>query len=211
MNAQDLIYTEVKRYFGNTLQKYGATGKGVDWNGNESQELRFQQFLRCLPTELIDAQASVADFGCGYGGFLSYLRERQMNCRYVGVDCVQAMIDEAHKQHKTDTNSEFSCAKVISSPTDYVIASGVFNARFDFSHEEWTQYVKETLNNFHEFGRSGFVFNLLTSYSDSDKMRPDLYYADPCFYFDFCKRNFSKNVALLHDYGAYEFTIFVRK
>jgi hypothetical protein len=29
--------------------------------------------------------------------------------------------------------------------------------------------------------------------------------------FDICKRKFSRNVALLHDYGLYEFTILVRK
>ncbi len=55
------------------------------------------------------------------------------------------------------------------------------------------------------------AFNLLTSYSDKDMMRPDLYYGDPLFYFDYCKRNFSQNVALLHDYGLFEFTILVKK
>ncbi|REM56201.1 class I SAM-dependent methyltransferase, partial [Mycobacterium tuberculosis] len=49
------------------------------------------------------------------------------------------------------------------------------------------------------------------SYSDASKMRDDLYYADPCALFDLCKRRYSKSVALLHDYGLYEFTILVRK
>ena len=39
----------------------------------------------------------------------------------------------------------------------------------------------------------------------------DLYYADPLDLFDYCKRNFSKNVALLHDYRLYDFTLIVRK
>jgi hypothetical protein len=30
-------------------------------------------------------------------------------------------------------------------------------------------------------------------------------------FFDHCKRNFSRQVALLHDYGLWEFTILVRK
>jgi hypothetical protein len=49
---------------------------------------------------------------------------------------------------------------------------------------------------------------MLTKYSGADRMaqRPDLYYG-----FDFCKRRFSRNVALLHDYGLYDFTILVRK
>jgi hypothetical protein len=42
-------------------------------------------------------------------------------------------------------------------------------------------------------------------------MRPDLYYGDPCALFDHCKRRYARNVAVLHDYGLYEFTILVRK
>ena len=42
-------------------------------------------------------------------------------------------------------------------------------------------------------------------------MRADLYYADPCFLFDYCKRNFAKDVAILHDYSLYDFTLIVRK
>ena len=57
----------------------------------------------------------------------------------------------------------------------------------------------------------GFAFNCLTTYSDPDKMRPYLYYADPANLFRHCKERYSRNVALLHDYDLYEFTILVRK
>jgi hypothetical protein len=57
----------------------------------------------------------------------------------------------------------------------------------------------------------GFAFNCLTSYSDAERKRDYLYYADPCALFDLCKRRYSRNVALLHDYGLYEFTLLVRK
>ncbi|RYZ15439.1 MAG: hypothetical protein EOO70_06815 [Myxococcaceae bacterium] len=59
--------------------------------------------------------------------------------------------------------------------------------------------------------RKGFAFNCLTSYSDPPFMRDYLHYADPCFYFDLCKRTYSRQVSLLHDYGLYEFTLLVRK
>ena len=54
---------------------------------------------------------------------------------------------------------------------------------------------------------------MLTRYSDADRMsqRPDLFFGDPLFFFDYCKRNFARNVALLHDYDLYDFTILVRK
>jgi hypothetical protein len=57
--------------------------------------------------------------------------------------------------------------------------------------------------------RRGFSFNMLTAYSDEDKKRPDLYYASPAGFFEYCRR-YSKRVALLHDYPLYEFTIIVR-
>jgi hypothetical protein len=52
---------------------------------------------------------------------------------------------------------------------------------------------------------------VLTKYSDKEYMKEYLYYADPLYLFDYCKKHFSKNVALLHDYNLYEFSIIVRK
>ena len=57
----------------------------------------------------------------------------------------------------------------------------------------------------------GFAFNMLTKYSDAERMRSDLYYADPCFLFDYCKKRYARRVSLLHDYPLYEFTMIVRK
>lgn len=79
------------------------------------------------------------------------------------------------------------------------------------SDAEWFNYLQETLDSLDRFSRRGFSFNCLTSYSDEDRKRDYLYYADPCQLFDLCKRRYSRQVALLHDYGLYEFTILVRK
>ena len=64
---------------------------------------------------------------------------------------------------------------------------------------------------FARYANEGFAFNCLTMYSDEDRMKDYLYYADPLFLFDFCKKHFSKNVSLLHDYDIYDFTILVRR
>jgi hypothetical protein len=83
--------------------------------------------------------------------------------------------------------------------------------KLDADLDAWTQVVIEALNQMNAHASKGMAFNMLTKYSDADRMRPDLYYADPGFFFDYCKRNFSRNVALLHDYNLYDFTILVRK
>jgi hypothetical protein len=52
---------------------------------------------------------------------------------------------------------------------------------------------------------------MLSTYSDPEKRRDDLFYADPLDMFDWCKRRFSPRVSLLHDYPLFEFTMIVRK
>ena len=66
-----------------------------------------------------------------------------------------------------------------------------------------------TLDNLNAFSRKGFAFNLLTSYVDWKEGH--LYYADPLFFFDYCKKKFSGRVALLHDYPLWEWTMLIRK
>lgn len=81
--------------------------------------------------------------------------------------------------------------------------------KFDIEDSLWEHYVKKALFNVNEKSIKGFAFNILTTYVDYKERH--LYYADPLFFFDFCKKNFSRNVSLLHDYGLYEWTMIVKK
>ncbi|TMG79221.1 MAG: hypothetical protein E6H78_20525 [Betaproteobacteria bacterium] len=68
----------------------------------------------------------------------------------------------------------------------------------------------DTIEDLAALSTRGFAFNALTSYSDPQRRRPDLYYADPLDLFDHCKRHVSRLVSLLHDTPLYEFTLIVR-
>jgi hypothetical protein len=121
------------------------------------------------------------------------------------------MIKQAEGLYGQLPNTTFTAHKDNLQPAEYVIAGGIFNVRMKADDETWKQVILTTLHELWGLATKGMAFNILTSYSDADKMRDYLYYADPCFMFDYCKRNFSKEVALLHDYGVYEFTILVRR
>lgn len=121
------------------------------------------------------------------------------------------MIGAAEQRYKDQSNAHFILSNEPDRITDFVVASGIFNVRMDISDEQWFTYLQTTLDVLDQTSRRGFAFNCLTSYSDIDKMQDYLYYADPCVLFDLCKKRYSRNVALLHDYGLYEFTILVRK
>lgn len=196
---------EVGRYYSEKLARHGASPRGVDWNGAESQELRFAQLLRVCE---VSGSFSLNDIGCGYGALYDYLCGLGRQCDYLGVDISNAMIAKARELH---LRARFTVGQRAERTADYTLASGIFNVRLSASDDAWLAHLLETLAAMDAGSRRGFAFNCLTKYSDAAMMQDYLYYADPCRLFDHCKTHFSKNVALLHDYGLYEFTILVRK
>lgn len=204
---QDNILRDVSQYYSEKVTTYGATPEGVDWNGYESQKLRFEQLAK-----LIDQPSfSVNDLGCGYGAFYAFLKDNFINFSYTGYDISNEMIAEAQKLFEDVNTARFLKANAPNSIADFGFASGIFNVRLNKNDEEWLGHIKHTLDILNSTSQNGFAFNCLTSYSDEDKKRDYLYYADPCLIFDYCKTHFSRHVALQHDYGLYEFTILVRK
>ena len=201
-NIKDFVST----YYSDKIKKHGATASGVDWNGEESQFLRFAQLSKIIEKEPF----AILDYGCGYGAYLSYLKSTYRNFMYFGFDVSKEMIQAAQEQQASHKNA-FSQSPDELHAADYVMASGIFNVRNKISDKDWLNYIQSELNEINRLAKNGFSFNALTSYSDEEHKRDYLYYADPLFLFDYCKQNFSRNVALLHDYELYEFTILVKK
>ena len=199
---------KVKAYFTDKLTEHGATHKGVDYNSPESQEARFFQLIKVIDTS---QSYSLFDFGSGYGGMYDYLTRLGHDIHYIGYDIAKPMITKGRELHVNDPKCQFTDNLIDVPVLDYAVVSGTFNMKLDVDFDSWTHIVLDALNQLHVHSAKGFSFNMLTKYSDADRMRPDLYYADPCFFFDYCKRNFSRNIALLHDYNLYDFTILVRK
>jgi hypothetical protein len=203
----DNIVKKVDKYYTNRFKEYRSGPLAVDWNSKEAQCIRFEQLSKVLsknPDEIF----SLCDFGCGLGDYQKYLRNDFPRMEYTGIDISAEIIDRA-KQIGGD--GRFVCDSTIHSRFDYIVTSGIFNVRQDATDDEWNEYMLSTLSMFAEHSNKGFAFNCLTKYSDADRMQDYLYYADPLFLFDYCKTHFSRNVALLHDYDIYDFTILVRR
>lgn len=198
---------DVRRYYDDKLKLHGATAQGVDWNSAESQRLRFSELMKvCREPDGF----SINDYGCGYGALLDFLIEHGYEFSYAGFDLSPRMIATARKLHGA-TDAIFMSDESSLQSADYTVASGIFNVRLKTKTTEWEDYVLATLDSFDRLSTKGFAFNLLTRYSDSALMRPDLYYADPLFLFDYCKNKYSRLVSIIHDYPLYEFTVLVRK
>ena len=192
-------------YYADHLQQFGATPRGVDWNSVESQTRRFEELV---PHGEIHGLGSILDYGCGYGALLTHLRSRQWTGEYCGYDVAPTMTAAARDVHANDG------IFVDEPPTrmfDRTVASGLFNVRLQFDDELWHQHVLEVLDAMWALTRGTMAFNMLTSHSDPDRQRADLYYADPARYLDLCLQRYSLHARLHHGYGLYEFTIEVER
>ena len=205
--SHDALRAQSRTYYEQRLRDHGVTPRGVDWNSQESQELRFHQLARLLDGY---PNATVLDYGCGFGAMASYLRRRRHLGMYVGFDVSPDMIGAARHVTASVADCRLTSDRSSLSPVDFVVSSGVFNVKADAPDEVWRAYIDDSVDDMRTLSTRGFAFNLLTSNSDPERRRPDLYYADPLDVFEHCRTRFSRHVALLHDYGLYEFTILVR-
>lgn len=205
--ANQQIIGQVRQYYEGKLAEHGATPRGVDWSSEESQLLRFRELARVLEP---DPHGSVNDYGCGYGALAAYLRAHGYDGPYCGFDVSPRMIEQARAQQSALPNCRFVSERDAVTPAQFTIASGIFNVKQEASDETWRAYVLDTVADLASLSTQGFAFNVLTRYSDPERRRPDLYYADPLDLFDHCKRHISRFVALLHDAPLYEFTLIVR-
>jgi SAM-dependent methyltransferase len=207
-SAEADLLGAVAAYYKSKLAEHGETARGVDWNSDQSQTKRFEQLCRII--QATDG-FSVNDLGCGYGALYDYLKRHYRSFAYCGIDISDSMIETARRRSGESGDARFVQASRPDRVADYGIASGIFNVRLACGQDDWQRHIEDSLDALDRTSRLGFSFNCLTSYSDVDKMRDYLHYADPLAIFDRCMRRYARNVALLHDYGLYEFTILVRK
>lgn len=205
MNQQE-IQQQVKAYYDDKLAAFGPTPQGVDWNGEASQQLRFEQLSKLInPSESF----SLLDYGCGYGAMYDFLENQYGNqLTYFGYDLSEEMIEAAQKSYPE--GPVFSNERP-TEPVDYVVASGIFNVRMEIDDASWKTYIQDTLAEMNAWAKKGFAFNILTAYSDPPYQKDYLFYAQPEEWFQYCKLNFSSQVALLHDYPLFEFCLVIRK
>ena len=203
--------SSVKNYFQKLIIKYGADPSAMDYNSAYAQETRFEQLAKVIVPE---KPYTVLDFGCGYGAMADWFQRAGFSFEhYYGYDIVEESLKVGREKFPNDSRITFHSSLDDIPVCDYLFASGIFNMKLEADYEEWTSYVIDTLETFNQKTSRGFAVNFLTSYSDPERMaeRPDLYYADPCRMFDYCRRHFARNVALLHDYKIWDFAILVRK
>lgn len=193
MNDEDVI-----RYFDGRLAAFGCTVGAVDWGSAESQRVRFG-----VLTEVADLTGCrVLDVGSGLGDLAAYLGATVPSVKYVGCDINLRMVETARARFPSGT---FVVCDVltelmpVSSPLDYVLASGLFYLRDE-------PYLEAMVRRMFNLCRRGVAFNSLSAWGP----RPTTgeFSADPASVLRFC-RTVTSRVVLRHDYLPHDFTIYL--
>lgn len=91
-NRSTDLLLEVADYYSAKLAEYGETPRGVDWNGEQSHTLRFEQLTKVIKQP---EGFGLNDLGCGYGALFDYLISRDRNFVYIGCEVSGGMIRAA--------------------------------------------------------------------------------------------------------------------
>lgn len=195
--------------YGRRVSEQGPCAKAAGWRDTQTQHMRFFQLFKLFEGD--KGPYSVADLGCGYGEMLNAMPDsiKKKISLYTGYDISVEMVEAAQRLFSAEENCLFVQDSEITEPSDYVLASGIFNHHFDADLAAWKTHIQDTLRHMVKKARKGAAFNIMSTYVDYQE--DYIYYADPAEMLSFCLDEFGRHVRLLHDYPLYEFTVLIKK
>jgi len=203
-NPVATILAQVSQYYSDKVRQFGATAPGADWKDQKGQEVRFEQLAKVTRGA---RTGSLIEIGCGWGAFAGWARANGFDLDYVGYDVSADMLRAAEQTFGQNPKIRFRLGSRPVEQADFVIASGIFNVRFELSDDEWLAYVDEIVDQMAAAAIKGFAFNCLTGFSETQRKEARLFYPYPGATFDRYLSRYGRHGAVLQDYGLYEFTM----
>ena len=190
------------------LSEYGDTPLGVGWPRNDA-DVRYQVMLDLFRPSV--ARQSLLDFGCGASHLYEYILRRGIDgIDYSGLDLSSRFLALSRQKFP---DVPYYQIDVLDDPMDalpvfdYVVLNGIFNYRGNLPHEEMFDYLRRLIRRVSPHARIGLAFNVMST--QVDWYRDDLFHLplDPLV--RFLATEVSRHVVVRHDYGLYEYTVYV--
>ena len=135
----DETQKKLNDYFTEKLETFGATAKGVDYNGEQAQQIRFAELVKVINPA---SKFSVIDYGSGYGAMFEYIRSRGWDFEYYGVDLIEKMVIAGREKFKDFPNAHFAVDEKEIPVADYLVAAGIFNIKLEADYDEWKAFAE---------------------------------------------------------------------
>ena len=192
------------------LAQYGDTFLGMGWTKRqEDADTRYRVMLevvRAQPGERI----TLLDFGCGASHLYEYMRKHGMgHIDYGGLDLSEKYLAFAKRKFPTLPYYHLDVLDDDAAlPTfDYVVMNGIFNYKGDQSYDEMLAYFRRLLSVMFAKSKVGLAFNVMSKQVDWE--RDDLFHLPFDEIASFLTKHLSRHFVIRHDYGLYEYTVYL--
>lgn len=189
-----------KRY-----KEFGYSPKSLGWDKGK-QDLRYHILLEEFDLE----NKSILDIGCGFGDANKLISQRAKNYKYLGIDIVEDLINEAKNQYKKYENINFALEDFLKSEIveeyDIVVSSGVFN--FKLHDGDNYEFINSFMQKAFSVAKEGFAFDFLSD--KVDFQYEHTFHSSPLKILDM-GYELSRNVLLKNHYMPFEFALIVFK
>jgi SAM-dependent methyltransferase len=147
-------------FYKTSYKKYGLSARGLNWNSEENQEIRFQVLSDFLAGDI--ATSSIVDAGCGFGDLYLYWQKMGIKPKsYVGIDSFEKFISLASQRVSNVAFLKKDVLKDTLPLADWYVASGSLNILSSF--DTWLFLEKMLLHS-----HKGIVFNILSGERKSE-------------------------------------------
>lgn len=191
------------------LDRHGDCYLGVGWTKSQADtDRRYQVMLEVVREP--DTEVSVLDFGCGLSHLYEYaLRTGRDGIRYSGLDLSEKFLAVSRAKHP---GTPYYQVDILQQPDelpsfDYVVMNGIFTLKADHSFEEMWTYVTDVLRAVFAKATKGITFNVMSKQVDWE--RDDLFHVPFDTLASFLTSELSRHFVIRHDYGLYDYTVYV--
>lgn len=204
-------YLEIVRHYEACLAQHGDSHAGVDWPNEKDTCLRHQVMLDVIK-EASDIRVSLLDFGCGTSHLYEYMqRGTHRHIDYIGLDISAEYVRVAQAKYP---HLVYHCVDILADAkampeVDYVVMNGVFTEKRGLSFEEMWAYFQQMLTAVFPRVRRGMAFNVMSKQVDWE--RAELFHLPMDALAAFLKEKISRHWVFRHEYGLYEYTVYVYK
>lgn len=188
---------------------HGCSAEGVGWTLPNIQDDNFQALIEVWARDPDATGLVINDIGCGYGALFDYIKDMpaMQGGHYFGIDLNPKMIAAAQSRIQ-DERAHFSVGSRLVKTAHYTLASGTYTICRNAEPDEWEAYIFENLHHLARRSERGFAFNMLSPHLQPETK--DMYLADPTKFLDFCIRELTDDVTLMHGRPALQWTLHAR-
>lgn len=193
------------------LDRHGDSFLGVGWTKSQADtDRRYEVMLGVIREPEADVDVSLLDFGCGLSHLYEYAqRTGRTGLRYSGLDLSERFLAASRAKFPDTTYYQLDVREQPDGLPwfDYVVLNGVFTLKAEHSHAQMWDYATEVIAAVFAKAKHGIAFNVMSKQVDWE--RDDLFHVPFDALATFLTSQVSRHFVIRHDYGLYEYTVYV--